>query len=135
MVKLVVDTNILFSFFWRGSLTRKLLINSDFELVSPKFALVELKKYSKEIIKKTKITKREFEKELLNLQKVVSFIDKKKYSYFLKAVEVFSPDKDDADFFALCLFFDCSLWSNDSLLQSQEKVEVFSTEEIIEVLF
>ena len=30
-----------------------------------------------------------------------------------------SPDKDDAEFFALCLKFSCFLWSNDSMLKNQ----------------
>ena len=45
-MRVVVDTNVLFSFFKDGSATRNLILNCPFDLVSPKFALVELKKYS-----------------------------------------------------------------------------------------
>jgi predicted nucleic acid-binding protein len=132
-MKVVVDTNILFSFFWKNSLTRKLLLTSNFELISPIFALDELQKYSKDIIKKTNITKKQFDLELSKLQEVINFIKRDKYSYFLKNAENISPDKFDADFFALCLNFDCFLWSNDSVLKNQDKIKVFSTEEIIEI--
>jgi len=134
-MKLIVDTNILFSFFWKKSVTRKLLVTSNFELVSPITALKELKRYSEEIMRKTTITKKEFGLELSNLQKIISFIDRKNYSNFVKEAEKISPDKADADFFALCLKYSCFLWSNDSLLKNQNKVKVLSTEDLTEILF
>lgn len=134
-MKLVVDTNILFSFFWQGSLTRKLLIASNFELISPEIAMQEIKKYSKEICKKVKISENEFKEQVKKLKEVVTFIDKKEYAQFLKEANKFSPDKNDADFFALCLQNGCFLWSNDAILKNQDVIKVLSTEEIIEVLF
>ena len=55
-MRIVVDTNILFSFFWKDSHTRKLLINANSKLISSEFALEEIRKYSKEIIIKAKIS-------------------------------------------------------------------------------
>ena len=134
-MKMVVDTNILFSFFWKESVTRKLLVTSNFELVSPITALEELRRYSEDIINKTNITKKEFNSELLKLQKIISFTRKEEYSDFYKEAEKISPDQADDDFFALCLKYSCFLWSNDSLLKTQNKVKVLSTEDIIEILF
>ena len=134
-MKFVVDTNILFSFFWQSSITKKFLSTSNFELISPWTALEELKKYSKEIISKTEINEKEFKLELINLQKIVNFIDKSQYSPFLKEAEKISPDKADIDFIALCLKFNCFLWSNDSILKNQNRIKVLSTEELIEILF
>jgi predicted nucleic acid-binding protein len=134
-MKIIVDTNVLFSFFWKNSITKKILSTSNFELISPILALEELKKYSEEIIKKTKIIKEQFNQEFSNLQKIVSFIDKNQYSFFLEEAEKIAPDKLDSHFFALCLKFNCFLWSNDFILKRQDKIKVFSTEEIIELLF
>ncbi len=134
-MRIVVDTNVLFSFFWQASLTRKLLITSNFELISPTIALEEIKKYSSEICKKLKINKEEFKNQLKKLREVVRFVEKKEYYQFLKEAESFSPDKTDAEFFALCLKNGCFLWSNDSILKQQNKIKVLSTEEIIEIMF
>jgi len=134
-MKIVVDTNILFSFFWKDSVTRKLLVASNFELISPKIALEEIKRYSTDIIKKTKITQKNFDRDFLNLKKVVKFVDTKKYSSFLREAERIAPDKDDTQFFALCLKFSCFLWSNDSMLKKQNRIKVLSTEDIIGILF
>lgn len=134
-MKIVVDTNVLFSFFWQASLTRRLLITSNLELISPIIALKEIKKYSNEICRKLKINGKEFKKQLEKLREVVRFVGKKEYCQFSNEAESLSPDKTDAEFFALCLKNGCFLWSNDSLLKQQNKIKVLSSEEIIEIMF
>ncbi len=134
-MRIAVDTNILFSFFWQESLTRRLLITSNFELISPEIALKELEKHSKEICDKLKINKENFNKQFKELRKTINFVNKREYSNFIKEAEEFFPDKNDADFFALCLKNECLLWSNDALLKKQEKIKVLSTKEIIEIFF
>ena len=58
---LVVDMNILFSFFKKHTFTRKLLSNPNLELYSPIYSLDELNKYSQELISKSKINTGTFE--------------------------------------------------------------------------
>jgi len=62
---LVVDANILFSFFRKGTLTRELIVNPDFkynlQLVAPEKVLSELDKHKIEICKKAEIEEDEFE--------------------------------------------------------------------------
>lgn len=134
-MKLVIDTNILFSFFWENSTTKKLLVASGITLISPEMAIEELKKYSKEIMKKTKISKKEFGEKLEKLKLIVKFIPTKEYHSNMKIAEKISPDKNDTNFFALSLIKDCPLWSNDKILKNQEKVLVISTDELIEIIF
>ena len=134
-MKLVVDTNILFSFFWKSSVTRKLLLNSTIVLISPEKALYELQKYSKEIMEKTDINLEEFNNTLKELKEVLKFVSKKEYISFLEKAEQISPDKYDADFFALCLKYNCFLWSNDEILKNQETINVLTTKEIINLLY
>ena len=134
-MKIVVDTNILFSFFWKDSHTKRLMINSNSELISSEFALEEIRKYYKEIITKAKISEDYFNEELRKLKLIVKFIKKEEYLNFVKVAEEISPDKKDAEFLALALKFSCYLWSNDSLLKNQNKVRVLSTEDLIETLF
>ncbi len=134
-MKFVVDTNILFSFFWRDSLTRKFLISSQFELISPEFALKEIEKYRFEIIQKARIKQREFIELLGELKRIIQFANRKEYAGFIIKAERLSPDKGDVDFLALCLKENCYLWSNDEVLKKQNKVRVLSTEDIIKILF
>ncbi len=133
-MKVVVDTNILFSFFWEDSFTKRLLSSSPFELISPEYALSELHENKDEIMKKTKITVMEFESYINELKLKVKFIPLKDYEIFKKEALQISPDKKDSDFLALTLENSCYLWSNDSLLKKQNKVKVLTTEEIIYLL-
>ena len=80
-MRIVIDTNVLFSFFWKESITRKLIINLQDSLITPKKAKEELKKHSKEIIQKLGIDDKEFNKSLNELEKTINFIDKKKISW------------------------------------------------------
>jgi|SRR3989344_3427597 len=134
-MKIVADTNVLFSFFWKYSTTKKLISSINFEIISPEKAINELNKHADEIIKKTGIKEKEFKEYLDELKIIISFVNEKEYSsFFDESIEI-SPDKNDAHFFALCLKESCFLWSNDYLLKQQNKVKVLSTEDIIEILF
>ncbi len=133
-MKLVVDTNILFSFFWSDSFTKKLIKNSKCELISSVVALEELLKYKLDIIKKARITQEQFSTFLKDLKSQVKFFDTTEYTYFLNKSKGLSPDKNDADFFALSLKFNCPLWSNNSFLKSQKEIKIISTKELINIL-
>ena len=112
---LVADSNVLFTFFWGGSVFRKLSLKQDLRLFSPELALSEIAKYLSEIIDKTGISKEEFcklRKELIIRVNFVPF----------------------EDFFALALKLNCPLWSNDALLKKQSKVTVFTTKELIHII-
>lgn len=134
-MKVVIDTNILFSYFNEHSFTKKLIENSLFELISPEFALLELEKYKEIICEKAKVSFEEFTKRKENLKKTVAFLNKERYKDFLDQSQQISPDPDDADFFALAFFANTFLWSNDKLLKNQDKIPVLSTKEIIQNFF
>ena len=61
-MRLVIDSNVLFTFFWKGSVFKKISIKQDLELFSPEFALEEINKYSAEIMRKAKLSREEFRK-------------------------------------------------------------------------
>lgn len=129
-MRYVVDTNVLFSFFWKNSVTKKLL--SELNVCSPEFALVEIKKYEKEIMKKTGLSRNDFNELRKELAIAVDFISIDKYDDQLKKSLIICPDENDIDFFALCLKFKLPLWSNDSRLKNQNKILVFNTYDVLE---
>jgi len=133
-MRLVTDSNILFTFFWKNSYTRKLFINQDLELISPEFSLEEIKKYSEEIIRRAKISKKEFKDIRRELALMVEFIPLEEYSEYLKKASEISYDKDDVDFIALALKLKCPIWSNDKEFKKQNKIKVYSTLEVLKEL-
>ena len=134
-MELVIDTNILYSYFWKQSFTRKVLLSQKIRLVAPEFALEEINKYQQDIMDKTKITLQDFKLMRKDLALAVEFIPLEEYSDFLKKALHFSPDPNDVDFFALALKHDLAIWSNDISLKKQEKVAVFSTHDLFDKFF
>jgi predicted nucleic acid-binding protein len=134
-MKLVVNANILFSFFKEDSSTRELICRFEIlELFTPSFCIEEILKYKKVICKKSGISEKSFEKALNELKVFVKIVPVSEYSAFLKKAVKISPDPDDADFFALALKLGCPIWSNDSKLKRQSEVNVVSTKELMEFL-
>ncbi|MEK6908970.1 MAG: PIN domain-containing protein [Nanoarchaeota archaeon] len=131
-MKIVVDTNVLFSFFWKESITRKLIINLGNLLLSPKKAKEELNKYSREIIQKAKINQKEFDNLLVELESYINFIELKDYNDSIENVKNSILDKEDYDFLALAYKNNYILWSNDLFLKRQELVKGITTKELLE---
>ena len=134
MLSFVVDTNVLITFFWKDSSTRKLFLAHKFVLFSPEYALEEIKKYSSEIKAKTGITEKEFIKIREDLANIITFVSIGEYKDYLKHAQEIN-DQKDIDFMALALKLKTPLWSNDKELKTQSLVRVFSTGEIIGSLF
>ena len=133
-MKLVADTNVLFSFFNERSKARELSLLPNLELHSPSFALGEIGEHKSEILKKFSLTEAQFTLIEKLLGTVVKFARGEEYSEFLSRAMKLSPDPDDADFFGLALKLNCPIWSNDKGLKQQTRVKVLSTEELIELL-
>ena len=142
-MRFVVDSNVLFTFFWKNSVFEEISSKEKIELFSPEFALEEVNKYSSEIMKKSGLTKNEFEKRKKELIEKVEFISLNEYSDFFKQAESLAKTFSaagkaeflkDIDFFALALRLSCSIWTNDKLFKKQSRITVLSTKEMIELL-
>ncbi len=129
-MRLVADSNILFSFFWKKSLSRKIMSSNAAELFSPEFALEEIKAYESEICRKTGLSKPEFRRSREELALLVEFVPLEKFRGFFKNL-LAVPDKDDIDFLALALCLGCPVWSQDNALKRQGAVTVYSTAELL----
>ena len=129
-MRLVVDMNILFSFFKKQTFTRRILTRNDLILYAPSYALEEIKRYEDEIKKKGKINDSVFDLYKKVISWFVTFIPAKEYALYKEQAIALSPDPDDAVYFALALQLQCPIWSNDKQLKQQTAVKVFSTPEV-----
>jgi len=133
-MKLVVDMNILFSFFKKYSFTRRLLVNPGLELYSSEYALDEIKKYLDEIMLKSKIDIHVFELYRRILFWFVRFVPISEYKNFKSKAESITPDPNDTQYFALALSLKCPIWSNDKRLKKQKIVKIYSTDDLLGVI-
>ena len=134
MERLVAETNILYSFFWKKSPTHKLLrlsVSKEIDLYSPQFALSELNKHREEILFSSKIGNSEFSELAKLLSLLVDFRETSEYAEFIEESKLLFPGHlKDVDFFALALKLGCPLWSNERLHKKQSKVRVYNTDEL-----
>ncbi len=138
-MELVVDANILFAALIKDGLTRQiLLLRTPFPLTlfTTAFIKEETVKHLGYLASKTKSTESEILTaftELLFTAKVVIIPEDEIRPYFAEALKL-SPDEYDMQYFAVALFKKCPIWSNDSRLAKQSKVQVVNTKEILAIL-
>lgn len=130
---IIADANELFAALISRKKTLDLFINRKLTIASPEFVLKELKEHSEEISEKSGLSKEDFETFLFLIKSKIKFFKTEEFSEFLKEAEVISPDPDDIEYIALALKLNCPIWSEDKLLKRQNKVNVFSTLELLEM--
>ena len=142
-MRLVVDTNILFTYFWENTFFRRVLDSGNIEFFAPILALKEIDKYKELIMKKANIHLMEFvalRKEMAGHITVIDKRDCEKYynevKGYLRGLREDEKGKimKDIDFLATADMICCALWSNDKLLRKQDEIVVLNTEEIITLL-
>lgn len=131
---LVVDSNVMFSFFKRDSTTAKIFEEMQLGLFSPEYALTEIKKHAAEIREKAGISSEEFDEQKKRLALLVEFVPEQEYKGCLRQAGKIVQDKDDIDFMALALKLGIAMWSNDKSLKQQSRVIVLDSGEIIKLI-
>lgn len=134
---LVVDANILFSFFNPNSARRAVIEASNrlgFRLISPDFAFDELAGDKGRIQKYSGINELEFILFLSLLEKKIESVPKSEYDKFLPKAKELAPHKKDAPYFALALSLNCAIWSDENSFKEQDEVRVFNTKELSKLL-
>lgn len=130
---LVIDANILFSILIRKGKTEEILFSEDLHIFAPEFLFEEFNKYTDLVMEKTGRSKQEFEGLVRIIKKRIKTIPNEETEKYIEKAKKISPDKNDADYFALALKLKCPIWSNDKELKKQEKVTVYSTEDLIKI--
>lgn len=135
-MKLVVDANVLFSFFKKDSTTRKLITSFEiFELYTPALCIKELSKHKEEICRKSKITEAGFEEEMEYLRLFVGIVQDEEFKDFAgKARQLLGEHIKDIPYFALALYLNCGIWSNEKRFKKQSRIKAVSTSDLISFL-
>lgn len=131
-MELVVDTNVLVSFF-RDNPVRFIIINSGLlglELSTAAYNLQELRDNKSDLLKYSKLKAEQIESAINELEKYVSSFSSDKYSTFESKAKQLAPHDKDIPVFALALKLGCAIWSNELAFKQQSAVKVFSTSDL-----
>ncbi|MFB6100564.1 MAG: PIN domain-containing protein [Candidatus Nanohalobium sp.] len=135
-MELVVDSNIVISALIRDSSTRKIILDSNYRFYAPEFLRTEIEKYRDLMKEKSGLKEDEVETLLDLVLGEVEFLPIESYEDKLDKAEKLVGEEDikDVPFIAAALHKECRIWSDDKDLRKQNRVEVKTTEGIIELL-
>ncbi len=134
---LIIDANILFSFFKSDSSRRHLiekLLNNGSKFISPEFVFEEMLSLKDRIMKFCGIDESEFLYAYSLLKKSIMTFSELRYRDFLSKASKLSPHAKDEPYFALALAIDSPIWSDERAFKKQNEVPVFSTSELSKVI-
>ncbi|MBS3067107.1 hypothetical protein J4450_00270 [Candidatus Micrarchaeota archaeon] len=131
---LVVDTNILLACFKPNSVTRRLIAIEDLHLFTTEYQLIEVKEYVGKIADKYSLSESFIEETFMFLEEHLEIVPKEDYQNFISKVENLISDKDDLPALALAAAKNIAVWSNDPHFEEQDKIKVYKTKELIELI-
>ncbi len=130
----VVDANVIFAALIKEGYSHNLLFNDRLHIFTPEYVFTEFEKHKEEILEKTERTTEGFFLLLEILKRRISLVPLEELLSYVEEAENLTPDPDDMAYFALALKLNCAIWSNDKKLNKQEKVKIYSTQELKELL-
>jgi putative PIN family toxin of toxin-antitoxin system len=134
-LKLVIDTNIIFSALIKDSKTREVIFSSKHQLFCLQEIFDEISKYRIEIIKRAKINEITWDKLLNEINEHLTLIPKTIVDPCkLQAAELIAHrDPKDVPFLALALCIKVDgIWSNDKDFDEQDEIKRFRTLDLLE---
>lgn len=130
-MELVVDTNILLSFF-RDNPVRLIIINAELlglKLYSPEHCWRELLNIKPPISKYSKLSLKQMDLVFEELKNTLIIVPDELSKSFGSEAKQLIHDKD-VPIFALALKLNCAIWSNEPSFKKQSSVKIFNTEDL-----
>jgi len=133
MNTVVIDTNIFISALIKKGKTREIITKLRLNFLFPEIEFEELHKHKEEIIRKSKISEKEFYILLLRLLNYVRVIPTEIVLPYKKQADklIGQIDPDDVLFVATSLALNCPIWSDDKHLKKQNKIKILTTSDMI----
>jgi predicted nucleic acid-binding protein len=132
-MKLVCDTNVVFSALIAGGKTHELILSDQTDLYAPEFFFTELDNHRKEIEEKSQLSEEELRLLRSVLFKDTEVVPRKEFEHKIgQANELIGDtDSDDVPFVALALHHDADIWTDDTDFEQQDKITVWKTHELV----
>lgn len=132
-MKLVCDTNVVFSALIAGGKTRELILSDQTDLYAPEFFFTELDNHRQEIEEKSQLSEEELRLLRSVLFKDTEVVPREEFEHKIgQANELIGDtDPDDIPFVALALHHDADIWTDDTDFEQQDEVTVWKTHELV----
>ena len=134
---LIVYVNIVISALIKDGISRELLFYSPFTLYSSDTLIESTTKYENLILEKSELSKEDFEKLLSSILQNIKIVERSEYEKYMEEANKLMGqiDIEDVPFIALALSINNDgIWSDDAHFKQQDKVKVYTTEELFRLL-
>jgi len=131
---IILDTNILISALIRGSVTRRIIIESGFDFAYPEISMQELLRHKKYILEKSGYIEKEFEAIISKILEYINLVPMDIINPNLQEAKAIMKeiDVDDAVFLAAAIALDkAMIWSEDKDFERQHKVKTVKAADMI----
>ena len=136
---IVVDANRIFSaLLSKGKVFDIFLLNhliKKFDFVAPEYLFFEVGKHVGEIVKRSKLSKKEISNVFDFMKQQIIIVPFKEFIGYKDEAKEIAPHKKDIPYFALALAFNSPIWSDEKAFKKQNRVKIFSTEELEKILY
>jgi|AntRauMinimDraft_3_1070383.scaffolds.fasta_scaffold03070_3 predicted nucleic acid-binding protein len=133
-MKYVVDANIILSGLISDSMTRRLLVELEDDLLTPAYVHDEIGKYTEMVSEKSGLTPVEVDDLIEILFKRIDIVPRSEVLDSLQETAriMRDTDPDDTVYLAAAIERDAQLWSDDGDYDEQDTVPVATTGDIVE---
>lgn len=126
-MRILADTNRIIAALVKKGTAREILFDEMFEFVTPDYAITEIREHENELLKKTKLSKEEFEILLALIFEHITMIPQSEYEAFIDECKNDISDPDDILHLAAALASNAKgIWAHDPHFLEQQKVKVFT---------
>lgn len=130
---LVIDANSFIAGFLRNSTSRQIILSDEVTLYSPEWLVDEFDRNEEELMAKFPDKPNFLETKKILLE-FIRLVPASEYSKYIKEASNLVKHSKDIPYFALALYLNCAIWSNEGSFKSQSKVKVFSTSDLVKEL-
>ncbi len=137
-MQVIVDSNRVFSaLLSKGKVFEVFILNKSLkkiDFISPELLFNEIGRNLGDIVNRSKLSSKELSIVFNLIKEQVEPIPFEDFNNLADEAEKISPHEKDAKYFALALFMNCGIWSNEKAFRDQTKVKIFSDDELLKFL-
>lgn len=135
-MRLIANTNRIIAALIKDSISRKILLHLNAELMTINFSDKEIDKYKSLILKKAGITEIEFNALLEKLkQRLILLDDRIILTTMNEAGKIMNKiDSDDTPFIAAALATGSDIWSDDKHFEKQKRIKIWKTSDLTKLV-
>lgn len=136
-MRFIIDTNRIIAALIKDSVSREILFSNKFEFLTVGIAKSEIEKHKKELLNKTNLTEEQFRIIFsLLFSRIFVVNDLLIESKMKEAKSIMDRiDSSDTPFIALALAVENDgIWSDDKDFGKQNKIRIWRTNELVEML-